>query len=72
VYGLRSEGVGCATARAVASGSRRAGTPFDVRLHYWSRHFHCRGRFVEPPSGGAGPIHFRCVRRTAIVTFNHQ
>lgn len=72
IENLRASGVGCSTARAVARGSRQAGASFDARLRYRSNGFNCIGRFVEPPAGGKGDIHYRCTRPGALVTFVHN
>jgi hypothetical protein len=72
VYNLRPQGVSCRVARQVARRSRKAGASFDVRLRYRSAGFSCRGRFVEPPSGGKGHIGFGCSRGRARIMFDHN
>jgi hypothetical protein len=69
---IRAHGVSCSLARVVADGSRDPGASFDTRTKYRSHGFACRGRFVSPPGGGKGHIHFRCTRRRKVVTFIHD
>jgi hypothetical protein len=69
---IRAHGVSCSLARAVAKGSRDPGASFDARTKYRSRGFSCRGRFVSPPGGGEGHIHFHCTRGRKTVTFIHN
>jgi hypothetical protein len=69
---IRTHGVACSVARAVAKDARDPGASFDTRTKYRSHGFSCHGRFFSPPGGGNGHIHFRCAHGRKVVTFIHN
>jgi hypothetical protein len=72
VDSIRAYGPSCSTATSVATASRKAGAPFDVRLNYIAYRFRCHGQFKTPPGGGEGWIQFRCSRGPALILFIHR
>jgi hypothetical protein len=67
-FDIRTAGIPCALARAVASASRSSRLRPGRGRRYRAEDFACRGRFVLPP--GKRYEHYVCVRGRATVTFN--
>ncbi len=68
-FDIRTFGVPCSAARAVAGASRSSALRPGARHSYRAEGFLCRGQFVQPR--GKDYEHYVCARGSGRVVFDH-